>query len=141
MSDEKQIINYRNAQYINEDGWIDCEIEHWDYGWIPYTLNPNDDDYTINNDHLLERMALNGDVAAYVPPTQEELDAQAAAYVRDERDYRLATEVDPIVSNPLRWADMTAEQQAAWASYRTALLDITLQSGFPHNVVWPVKPE
>lgn len=28
-----------------------------------------------------------------------------------------------------------------WVSYRQALRDITLQDGFPHSVVWPVKPE
>ena len=28
----------------------------------------------------------------------------------------------------------------AMASYRKALRDVTLQSGFPYNVVWPTKP-
>lgn len=133
-------MNYRNAKYINETGFIDCEIEHPDYGWIPYTLDPADTDMTVNNDNLLAAMAANGDVAAYVPPTQEELDAEAAAAVRAERDEKLATEVDPIAGNALRWAALTAEQQQAWADYRQALLDIPQQSGFPHNVVWPTKP-
>ena len=31
--------------------------------------------------------------------------------------------------------------QAAWATYRQALRDITSQEGFPENVVWPTKPE
>lgn len=61
--------------------------------------------------------------------------------VREHRDYLLVTEVDPIVSNPLRWADMTTEQQNAWAQYRTDLLNITDQDGFPENVTWPTKPE
>lgn len=61
--------------------------------------------------------------------------------VRALRDKKLKREVDPIVSNPLRWADMTTEQQNAWAQYRTALLNITDQAGFPHNVTWPEKPE
>ena len=30
--------------------------------------------------------------------------------------------------------------QAAWAAYRQALRDITLQPGFPINIDWPVKP-
>ena len=67
-------------------------------------------------------------------------DADAAMVVRATRDTLLANVVDPIVSNPLRWADMTAEKQAAWAAYRRALLDISQQSGFPHDVVWPVAP-
>ena len=133
-------MNYRNAKYINDSGWIDCEIEHPQFGWIPYTIDPADTDMTVNNDELLAAMSASGDVAAYVPPTQAELDAETAAAVRAERDMKLATEVDPIAGNALRWAALTADQQQAWADYRQALLDIPQQAGFPHNVVWPTKP-
>jgi len=61
--------------------------------------------------------------------------------VRQERDDRLSSEVDPIVTNPLRWAELTEAKQAEWAAYRTALLNITDQAGFPHNVTWPTKPQ
>ena len=133
-------MNYRNAKYINNRGWIDCEIEHPTYGWIPYTLDPADTDMTINNDELLAAMSLAGDVAPYVPPTQAELDAIAAQDIRYQRDVKLTTEVDPIAGNALRWAALTADQQAAWTAYRQALLDITTQDGFPNSVVWPTKP-
>ena len=91
-------------------------------------------------DNAAVKAILGSNIAPYVPPTQEELDAQAAASVRGQRDYLLATEVDPIVSNPLRWADMTTEEQNAWAAYRTALLDISDQAGFPNDITWPTKP-
>jgi hypothetical protein len=118
---------------------IDVEINHPEYGWIPYLLTDYDTDTTINNDEV---MALIGtDFAAYVAPTQAELDAAAAAQVRMERHNILVTVVDPIVSNNLRWAEMTAEKQAEWAAYRTALLDITDQAGFPADITWPTKPE
>ena len=58
-----------------------------------------------------------------------------------ERATRLTTEVDPLVTNPLRWADLTAEKQALWTQYRRLLLDITAQEGFPQDVTWPTKPE
>ena len=132
-------MNYRNAQYIDSTR-INCEIEHPVYGWIPYTLDPADTDMTVNNDDLLAAMAVNGDVAAYVPPTQAELTAAKASQVRAERDMKLATEVDPIAGNALRWADLSTEQQQAWSVYRKALLDVPEQSGFPDNVVWPVSP-
>ena len=64
-----------------------------------------------------------------------------ALQVRNERDNLLVKVVDPVVSNPLRWAEMTAEKQAEWSAYRTALLDITDQSGFPTDIKWPTKPE
>ena len=72
---------------------------------------------------------------------QSKLDAAPAEMVRATRDSILANGVDPIVSNPLRWGGMTADQQSAWVVYRQALLDVPQQSGFPHNVVWPTKPE
>ena len=133
------MTNYRNAKYINDSGWIDCEIEHPDHGWIPYTLDPADTDITINNDALLAAMEAAGDVAAYVPPTQAELDAALSEQLRGERDGLLA-EVDAIAGNALRWATLSAEQQDAWGVYRQALLDVPQQAGFPNDVVWPVKP-
>ena len=133
-------MKYRNAKYINDNGWVDCEIEHPEFGWIPYTLDPADTDMTINNNDLLAAMASAGDVAAYVPPTQAELDEVAAQAVRAERDMKLATEVDPIAGNALRWAALSAEEQAAWAAYRQALLNVPEQAGFPYNVSWPVRP-
>jgi len=134
------ITEVRNAASKNKENTvIDVEINHPAHGWIPYLLTDYDTDTTINNDEV---MALIGtDFTAYVAPTQTELDAAAATQVRAERDNLLVTVVDPIVSNNLRWADMTAEKQAEWSAYRTALLDITDQAGFPTDITWPTKPE
>ena len=130
-------MEYRNAKYINsEQTIVDCEINSPVHGWIPYTMHPDDTDTTVDNDALIAAFAANGDVADYTPPTDEE----AAAEVRFQREIILMSEVDPIVSNSLRWADMTTEQQNAWSQYRTDLLNITDQAGFPHNVTWPIKP-
>ena len=134
-------MQYKNAKYINDNGWIDCEINHPSYGWIPYTLDPSDTDMTVNNDDLLAAMSANKDVAAYVAPTQSELNAILANEVRGKRDAILSSKVDKIVSNPLRWDDMSADEQAQWKLYRRALLDVTAQSGFPNAVTWPVSPE
>jgi len=133
------ITEVRNAQSLNaENTAFDVEINHPEHSWIPYGLNPDDTDMTVDNSVLLE--LIGSDYAAYVAPTQAELDAEAEAIVRGQRDNLLATEVDPVVSNPLRWADLSATEQLEMATYRTALLDIPSQAGFPHNVVWPTKP-
>lgn len=134
------ITQVRNAASLQSDNLrMDVEINHPDYGWILYTLDPADTDTTIDNDAV---MALIGDgFAAYVPPTQEELDAALAASIRGQRNNLLATEVDPLVTNPLRWAELTEAQQAAWTQYRRDLLDITAQAGFPTDITWPTKPE
>ena len=135
-----QITEVRNARSTNAANTsIDVEINHPEYGWIPYLLTDYDTDMTINNDELLA--LIGSDYAAYVPPTQEELDAALAASIRGQRNNLLATEVDPLVTNPLRWAELTEAQQAAWTQYRRDLLDITAQSGFPTDITWPTKPE
>ena len=133
------ITQVRNAASLQADNLrIDVEINHPEFGWIPYTLDPADTDTTIDNDAVLA--LIGDDFAAYVPPTQAELDADAAEGVRGMRANRLLTEVDPIVSNALRWADLTAAKQAEWTQYRTDLLNITDQAGFPHDITWPTKP-
>lgn len=134
------ITKVRNAVSLQSDNLrMDVDINHPEHGWIPYTIEPSDTDTTIDNDAIMALIGTN--FAAYVAPTQAELDAAAEAQVRAERDDILAIVVDPIVSNNLRWADMTAEKQAEWSQYRTDLLNITDQDGFPHNVTWPTKPE
>jgi hypothetical protein len=133
------ITDYRNAEYIS-NGWINVEINHPDMGWVPFTCDPNDSASLIDTQQLFDLIESNGDVAAYVPPTQEELDERAAAQVRAERDTILVNDVDPLVTNPLRWDALTESQQQAWRDYRTALLNVPQQEGFPNNVTWPTAP-
>jgi hypothetical protein len=62
--------------------------------------------------------------------------AEASAYVLSQRLFLLsASDWTQIPNNPLN-----TEKQSDWAVYRQALRDITKQSGFPTNVVWPVAP-
>ena len=134
------ITEYRNATSLELDNSrIDVEINHPDFGWIPYTLDMTDTDMTVNNDDLLS--LIGSDFVAYTAPTQAELDAQVASEVRMMRDHLLKSEVDSIVSNPLRWADMTSEKQTEWSQYRTDLLNVPQQSGLPNTISWPTKPE
>ena len=71
--------------------------------------------------------------------TYEVIQCYTASDVREERDDRL-TEVDAIAGNALRWAALTAEEQALWATYRQELLDVPQQETFPSEVTWPVAP-
>lgn len=67
-------------------------------------------------------------------------EAKAPEYARKERDFLLASNVDPVVSNTLRWNDMTDAKRTEWTNYRQALLDIETLEGYPHSIVWPTKP-
>jgi hypothetical protein len=59
---------------------------------------------------------------------------RAAAEIRTERDAKLTE------SDWTQVADAPVDQ-AAWATYRQALRDISAQAGFPATVVWPTQPE
>jgi hypothetical protein len=131
------ITEIRNAISRNDDNTeFDLEINHPEYGWIPYSLHQDDTDTTINNDDLITLIGTN-----FRKITQEELDEENSAIQRDYRDTLLSTEVDPLVTNPLRWAELTTEQQNAWTQYRTDLLNVPQQAGFPNTITWPTKPE
>jgi len=118
---------------------MDVEINHPELGWIPYTMDASVTEPSF--DHTALRSLIGSDFSPYVAPTQEEIDAETAQVVRRERDHRLSSEVDPIVSNSLRWADLTTEKQNEWTQYRTYLLNVPQQAGFPNTINWPTKPE
>jgi hypothetical protein len=128
-------MNYRNPIYC-ENGWIDCEINHPEYGWIPFTCDPDDKGALFDAAALFEEMKPHA--APYVPPpppTDEEL----AAAAREERNALLA-ESDWTQLPDARSA-MGPEKAEEWDTYRQALRDVPEQSGFPRDIIWPVKPE
>lgn len=62
---------------------------------------------------------------------------ESKKYIKKQRQMLLlSSDWTQLPNNPL-----TSEQQAAWATYRQQLRDITSQSGYPTNVVWPIQPE
>jgi|LakMenEpi03Aug12_release.lakeMendotaPanAssembly.Ray.scaffolds.fasta_scaffold100030_3 hypothetical protein len=83
---------------------------------------------------------IQGEITNWVPfppPSNEEVGNR----VLKVRNFKLCTEVDPVVSNPLRWADMTEAQRQEWINYRLALLDLTNDPNFPYyNMVVTIDP-
>jgi len=72
-------------------------------------------------------------VADLEQDAKDALDAQQAQSVRTQRNTLLAD------SDWTQVADAPVNQ-AAWATYRQALRDVTAQSGFPWGVAWPEMP-
>ena len=135
-----KITEYKNAIYIDKlNEVIDCEINHPDFGWIPYTLVVDgvEEESSVDKKALLNLMKKNNDIA---PVDLVALNNKNEQLVRFQRDSILKDEIDPLVANPLRWSDLTVEQQQQIKTYRRELLDITNQKGFPTDVIWPVKP-
>lgn len=67
-----------------------------------------------------------------IPESTEE---EKATQVRKTRDSYLKTYVDPIVTNPLRMADMSEVELNEIKAYRQYLLDIPESSEFPDLIV------
>ena len=124
-------MKIRNPIWANANhSMIDCEIEHPQYGWIPFTASP--DDVEAHGREVFAALS-KGDVAEYVPPpapTTEEL----AAAARAERNALLAA------TDWTQAADVPQATKDLWAPYRQALRDVPEQLGFPANIEWPVKP-
>ena len=119
-------MNFRNAQY-NQFGTIDCEIDHPAYGWIPFTADPNDVEPLGKEVFDAAKGSATTYVELPVDPNQISIE------VRQKRNSLLQQ------SDWTQVADAPVDQ-AAWATYRQALRDVTEQEGFPEAVVWPVAP-
>jgi hypothetical protein len=70
---------------------------------------------------------------------------QEAAY-KAMKDEEQAKSVRTSRNDKLKECDWTQITDATvdkevWATYRQALRDVTVQTGFPWNVVWPTQPE
>ena len=80
-------MNYRNAHYT-EQGTINCEIDHQDYGWISTTLSADDDETS----ELFTTVVSENNVADYVPTVltaQEQINANIAS-IRNATEAYLA---------------------------------------------------
>ena len=82
------------------------------------------------------KVSKDGKEVTFTPPSEKELDAEAAIFARSRRE-RLLAETDYLVMPDY---PLEAEKKAAVQTYRQALRDITKQAGWPRAVEWPVKP-
>ena len=125
-------MKYRNPEYI-ENGWIDCEIEHPIYGWIPYTCDPSNTAESFDCKLLFEKMKKHANPyvpKATTPPSGNDLSME----VRNKRNILLSA------SDWTQLPDVPDATKQKWAEYRQALRDVTDQPNFPQSVTWPTKP-
>lgn len=153
---ERTINSARNpkwADYAKTSINLEVDFDELDEDYVEFNAHP--DDIVSWGPELYNRAIAGefGEIAEWeIPPdTTGEV---ALKNIREIRDNLLQNEVDPIVSNPLRWASMTEEKQQEWADYRQALLDLpeTQASAYETfntetgrvewvNLTIPTKPE
>jgi hypothetical protein len=122
--------------------WTDPQLGVQDCAWWPEEdQSPTLEQFQVYGEETLtidtERKVVVVSRAVQ-PMPQEEVDAlnQAQAdQVRSERNQKLSQ------SDWTQGKDIADDVSTAWATYRQALRDITLQAGFPHDVTWPDQPE
>lgn len=132
--DEDFVMEAKSPKY-NDSGTIDLEVNHPDYGWIPFTANPNDEEEHGRDLYARAVAGEFGPIAPAYVPTQEEIDEEAAAAARAKRDKLIAA------SDWSQLPDSPYKGDPDWVAYRQALRDISDQPGFPHEIDWPEAPE
>lgn len=130
-------MNYRNAKHI-ADGRIDCEIEHPTYGWIPFTCNPTDTGAAFDVVALYDLMAADPETTAYVPPTQEELDAAATAALEAARASMTLTFAELMIGLVTE-AWITEVEGEAWLAGTLPFAVLTVIDGLPEGQRFAAK--
>lgn len=114
--------------YISGDGFEN----------LPYGVNlllENEDDTPMHKELCNRYRAGEFSPDPYIAPVM--LDEDVANEVRSKRN-SLLTATDYLLMPDYPISDTDRE---AVKAYRQALRDITLQDGFPREVIWPEKPE
>jgi len=90
-------MNIKNISY-NRFETIDCEYEHPEFGWIPYTADPNDVEQ-LSRDIYVEATNGNHVIAPYVPPPQQIPQAVSPRQIRQALTrFDLRTQVEAAVA-------------------------------------------
>jgi hypothetical protein len=97
---------------------------------LPFTATPWDTEAHGQEIYTKAVAGEYGEIAEYIPPSDEEL----ARQMRNKRAELL------YACDWTQFPDVPQATRDAWAPYRQALRDVTSQSGFPQNIIWPTKP-
>ena len=111
----------------NAHGTVDMEIDHPQYGWIPFTANPNDSEQ-LGRD--LYAAAIAGTLGTIAPYVQSLADAQSQQLALMDSSYAAAAVTAPI-------AYMTTTFQADQASQDLIASVLTAAGGaLPAGFAW-----
>jgi hypothetical protein len=128
-----------NLTYADfEQTRINCSVDFTSAGILPFTADKNDPE--PHGREIFER-AVAGDFGAiedYQPPP--EMNTIPPSDQQRSRRNQILESLDQVVTNPLRWAELTQSQQQDYARYRQELLDVPQQANFPNDISWPTPP-
>ena len=105
----------------------------------PITTTEYNVRYEMGMPHLINGVWK--EVRTAIPYTDEEklkIKNNIAQKVREQRDSLLKVADAFVVID--RWSGYTDQQKLEWTDYRQELRDVSTQTGFPFNVIWPIEP-
>lgn len=127
------MMNVKNPQY-NFVGTIDLEIEHPDYGWIPFTASPNDSE-EIGRSLYAQAIAGDfGEISAYIEQIPSAIQNKAEA----ERRLNSTDWVNqPDVYDPANTPHLM--NRDSFIAYRSQVRAIAVNP-IDGKLDWPVEP-
>lgn len=129
-------MKVKNLSY-NSVGTVDLEIEHPEYGWIPFTASPDDSE---DNGRNIYAKAIAGDFGAISPYVSPPLRINTAADNKTEASLRLAATDwinQPDVYDPANKLHLT--NRDAFLSYRSQIRAVAVNPT-DGNLNWPTEP-
>lgn len=121
-----------NAKFI--EGfyeYIYSEVAKWCNESQEYTIDCFQDHYTVRKISEIEKIHYDAMSDGDKKKCDERKLQGKINEKRGERDYLLHNVVDPVVTNPLRWEDLSEAEKSKYRAYRLYLLDIPQQEEFP----------
>lgn len=139
VDDVQQVTLIRNMLGV-EAVW--CAIL-FKGGENPVTFYADPTDSNVFSQQMYARLKA-GDFGEIVDGTGElyiTMPKSQALREQEALDLRTKLLVESDFSDlPVTQARLSDAQKTAWATYRQALRDITLQQAYPWDISWPVKP-
>lgn len=121
---------FRNPVWTTS-GTITVEVEHDEFGWIPF--NASGDDSEDYGRELFELLS-----TKYVDQVEACSDSAYHEEAVDDALSRRKRELN--ASDWTQNSDVPEATRTLWVPYRQALRDITAQTGYPNEITWPTPP-
>lgn len=132
--------NVTNCKYVTEDGLhIGCQVTFENLGQVYFVASSKDSEAHGREIYQRAKNGEFGSIDSYVPIKSELTLDQRQEQERNNRNVLLA-QLDSLISNPLRWAALTDQEKGDISNYRSELLNVPQQPGFPDNISWPNTP-
>lgn len=132
--------NVTNCKYVTENqSMIGCQVTFEKLGPVYFVASATDSEAHGREIYARARGGEFGHIANFVPLREELTADQKRDHERAKRN-ALLSQLDSLISNPLRWQSLNEQDQTDLANYRNALLAVPQQADFPNNIVWPTTP-